>query len=433
MKSIVSVLSPSEFLRRINAPAQSASTSSDVTRIIDEVRAGGDRALMKLTRKYDGVSIKSVRLKRKAPRISPALLKDMKLAFRRILDYHLRTADASLFWRDGKSAAFGRIVKPLRRVGIYVPGGTAPLFSTLLMAGAAARAAGVTNIAVATPPPVADVILAAAKICGISEIHQVGGAQAIAALSYGTESIEPVDKIVGPGNRFVAEAKRQVFGHVGIDSIAGPSEILILADHTSDPRLIASDLLAQAEHDPDARAMLLTTYRDAIPDIAHELLAQLATLPRHGIARASLLRNGCIVLCENRNQMVGLANQAAPEHLEILTAEPWEIAEEINAAGAIFVGPDAPEVFGDYIAGPNHVLPTSRTARFAAPLSARDFVAVSSIQWFAPKAARKLAAPAARLARAESLEAHARAAEARTNARRSAKKKVSDPFFKGRG
>lgn len=413
MKSVIAFLSPEEFLKRAATGDESADVASAVRKIIEEVRSGGDRALMRLTKKFDRVAIRSVRLAKKSPRVSRRLVKDMKLAYSRILRYHRKTADRNVLWREGSSAVFGRIVRPIRRVGVYVPGGSAPLFSTLLMTCAAARAAGVRDIAVATPPPVADTIRAAAQICGVTEIHQVGGAQAIAALAYGTESIAPVDKIVGPGNRFVAEAKRQVFGRVGIDAIAGPSEILILADHTSDPRLIAADLLAQAEHDADARPMLLTTYRDAIPDIARELRAQLATLPRRKIAAASLDRNGCIVLCENRNKMIALANEAAPEHLEILTDDPWNLAKRVTAAGAIFVGADAPEVLGDYIAGPNHVLPTARTARFSSPLSARDFVTAASIQWFAPAAARKLGAPAARMARAEGLEAHARAAEAR--------------------
>ncbi len=410
-------IAPERVAAKLAADEGAADVSGAVREILLEVRRSGDAALRRLTRRFDRVAIASIRLSGKelrgGRRVPAALREDMKLAYERVLRFHRATADESRMVKEENGGFLGRLVRPLRRVGIYVPGGSAPLFSTLLMAAAAARAAGVREICVATPPPVADVILAAAEIAGIDEIVRVGGAQAVAALAYGTRSVRPVDKIVGPGNRYVAEAKRQVFGRVGIDSIAGPSEIVILADETADPSLVAADLLAQAEHDEYARPVLLTTSRALVSAVRRALAAQLADLPRRPIAEVSLAARGLVSVVRTRDRLVALSNEIAPEHLEIMTRDPWRLVEKVTAAGAIFVGADAPEVLGDYVAGPNHVLPTSGTARFSPPLSARDFVAVSTVQWFPRAAAGRLAGPAARLARAEGLEAHARSAAAR--------------------
>jgi histidinol dehydrogenase len=413
---LIPVVRPEALLAEASAFEFDRAVTEQVRRIIETVRRDGDRALIRFTREFDRVAIRTVRAPARAVRVPKALIADMKFAWSRILKYHKTFADASGLASPDRGETWGRLVRPLRRVGIYVPGGSAPLFSTLLMAAAAARAAGVREIAVATPPPVADVILAAAKVAGIAEIHQVGGAQAIAALAFGTNSIRPVEKIVGPGNRFVAEAKRQVFGRVGIESVAGPSEILILADRTTDPRFIAADMIAQAEHDSYARAMLLTTDAALVASVQEEVRARLADLPRRTIAEASLRQRGRIAVCGNLKEMLTISDAIAPEHLELLVKDPWKAARQVRAAGAIFVGPDAPEVLGDYVAGPNHVLPTGGTARFSAPLSARDFVSVSSVQEFTAAAAGRLAAPAMRMARAEGLEGHARSIAARFEA-----------------
>lgn len=387
--------------------------TATVREIIADVRDHGDAALRRWTAKLDGVRLANFRLPAATMRVDRTLVADMKFAYARILRCHRAFADHGKTVSDGNGGTWARAVRPLARVGVYVPGGTASLFSTLLMAAAAARAAGVKEIVVATPPPVAMTIRAAARVAGITEIYAVGGAQAIAALAYGTESIKPVEKLVGPGNRWVAEAKRQVFGRVGIDSVAGPSEILILADESANPDILAADLLAQAEHDVRARPMLATTSRRLAAAVRAALPARLAELPRRAIAARALKERGAIIVCRNNASLLAFANRVAAEHLELQVRDPWAWAARIRAAGSIFVGADSSEVLGDYVAGPNHILPTGGTARFSPPLSARDFVAVSSLQSFTAPAAARLAPVAARLARAEGLEAHARSIEAR--------------------
>jgi histidinol dehydrogenase len=412
-KKIISRVKPTEVAQRHLRAVEHPGVAEAVREIIADVRKNGDRALVRLTKKFDRVALKNVRTPIRKPRFNATLRKDMELAWERILRYHREYADASGVTNDGEEGIWGRVVRPLGRVGIYVPAGSAPLFSTLLMAAGAARAAGVKEIAVVSPPPVVDAIHVAARIAGVTELYQVGGAQAIAALAYGTRSIRPVDKIVGPGNMYVAEAKRQVFGHVGIDSVAGPSEILIIADESASADVVAADMIAQAEHDVEAASILLTTSRRLADEVPARLAERLRNLPRRKIAAESLRRNGMIALCRNLAEMIAVSNEVAPEHLEIVIKSPWRAVDRITAAGAIFLGDSSPEVLGDYIAGPNHILPTGRTARFSPPLSARDFVAVSSIQSFSPAAARRLAGPAARLARAEQLEGHARSIESR--------------------
>lgn len=407
---------PAQALARLRRDDED-DVAETVRAIIRDVRRNGDSALRRLSRRFDRVALKNIRQPLHRARVDAQFVRDAKLAYARILRYHEIFADKSGRVRDG-GGIWGRVVRPIRRVGIYVPAGSAPLFSTLLMAAAAARAAGVPELVIASPPPVSDTILAAAAVAGIREIYALGGAQAIAALAFGTKSVRPVDKIVGPGNKFVAEAKRQVYGKVGIDCIAGPTELLILADDTADPDVLAADMLAQAEHDVDASALLATTSRALAGRVQSRLSARLIDLPRRRIAERSLKRQGSIVICRTRGEMISFANAVAAEHLEIIVKNPWPIADRITAAGAIFVGPDAPEALGDYIAGPNHILPTGRTARFSGPLSARDFVSVSSLQWFPASTRRSLSAAAARMARAEQLEGHARSIEARSTGKK---------------
>lgn len=415
----------SRFRPEASSSASDPAVTAKVRRILEDIRRRGDAAVRDWTARLDGVSSSvtrgarrgSFRVTASTAGVDRRLLADMRLAWRRILRYHKTFADEGKLASDGAGGTWGRIVRPLNRVGVYVPGGTAPLFSTLLMAAGAARAAGVRSIAVCTPPPVAPVIRAAAKLAGVTELYAVGGAQAIGALAYGTRSIPAVEKIVGPGNRWVAEAKRQVFGIVGIDAIAGPSEILILADDSATPAVLAADLLAQAEHDIYARAFLATTSRTLASAVTREVDRQLATLPRRTIAERSIRERGAVILCRNRVEMAAVAARVAAEHLELQVRDPWTWVPRVGAAGSIFVGADAPEVLGDYCAGPNHILPTGGTARFSPPLSARDFVSVSSIQSFTPAAAARLAPVAARLARAEGLEGHARSIESRSYGR----------------
>lgn len=425
--SAVSELLPNTTLaaarKRIAIPVSGGDVTETVREIIDEVRRDGDKALIRLTARFDKVRLNSVKQPATRAKVSAQLTKDMEMAYERILRYHTEYADRSRVTPDGAGGLWGRMVRPLRRIGIYVPGGTAPLFSTVLMAVAAARAAGVKEIVVASPPPIHPTILAAARLTGVTELYRVGGAQAIAALAHGTKTIRPVEKIVGPGNKFVTEAKRQVFGTVGIDGLAGPTEILILADETANPEIVAADLIAQAEHDVIARPVLASTSTKLISETRRILTRRLSDLPRREVAETSLRNEGMAIKCKNEIEMIELANFMAAEHLEILTVDPWKIAEQVEAAGAIFVGPDSPEVLGDYVAGPNHVLPTARTARFSAPLSARDFVAVSSVQSFSPEARRRLSGAAARMARAEELEGHARSIESRDRSRPGKKKK----------
>jgi len=405
----------------------SARVEADVRRIIAAVRRDGDAALLRLTKKHDGVTLTSRRLRVPADELAAAFRDlpararaDLQLAARRIRAFHARQqrqGDArSWVVRDAAGARLGQLVRPMTRVGVYVPGGRAAYPSTVLMTVVPARVAGVPEV-LAVSPAGADghpqAILAACHVAGVDALYRVGGAQAVAALAYGTATIPRVDKIVGPGNVWVATAKQLCFGQVDIDSIAGPSEVLIIADASADAELVAADMLAQAEHDPEAAAICLTPSPRFGAAVAVALEAQLATLERRGIAERALRRFGAVVVTLSLDAALALADELAPEHLELLVRNPGHVIPKLRNAGAIFVGPHAPEAFGDYLAGPNHVLPTGGTARYASPLGVHDFVKRTSLIVGSARALRKLGPAVARLARLEGLTAHARSVERR--------------------
>ena len=388
-------------------------------RIIAAVRRGGDRALLAFTRRFDGVRLDRRELRVPAARLEaayrglPAIVRrDLTLAADRIRRFHLRQRERSWSFRDATGARLGQRIQPLDRVGVYVPGGRAAYPSTVLMTVIPARVAGVREI-IAVSPGDTPIVLAACHVAGVDAIFRVGGAQAVAALAHGTATVPRVDKIVGPGNIWVATAKRLCFGTVDIDAIAGPSEVLIVADGSADPELIAADMLAQAEHDPLAAAVCVTADRRLATRVAAALDRQLLALPRRAIAARSLATFGCILVTRSLADAVAIANRLAPEHLELAVRAPRRWAERIRHAGAIFLGQDAPEAFGDYLAGPNHVLPTGGTARFASPLGVYDFVKRTSIIQAGPRTLRRLGPAIVRLARLEGLDAHGRAVERR--------------------
>ena len=394
-----------------------------VRRIIATVRRGGDRALLACARRFDGVRLRPADLRvptsdlAAAYRALPAIVqRDLRLAAARIRRFHVRQRERSWSIRDGAGARLGMRVQPLERVGIYVPGGRAVYPSTVLMTAVPARVAGVQEI-VAVSPVGRDgdnpVVLGACHIAGVDVLYRVGGAQAVAALAFGTARVPRVDKIVGPGNVWVATAKRLCFGQVDIDAIAGPSEVLIVADGSADAELVAADMLAQAEHDPLAAAICVTSNRRLAARVAAALDRQLASLPRRAVAARALARFGAIVVTGSVAEAVAIANRLAPEHLELAVRAPRRWAERVRNAGAIFVGQDAPEAFGDYLAGPSHVLPTGGTARFASPLGVYDFVKRTSVIEATPRAIARLGPAIVRLARLEGLDAHGRAIERR--------------------
>ena len=399
-------------------------TQKDVTGAVNEiianVRANGDAALVEYAAKFDRVSLTTDGL-RVAPEeveaaykaVDPALIETMKKSRDNIIAFHEKQLEKT--WVDFQSdSALGQLVRPIAKVGVYVPGGTAPLSSSVLMNVLPAKVAGVKRIAMCTPPQadgsVNPAMLVAADLCGVKEIYKVGGAQAIAALAFGTETIAPVDKIVGPGNIYVANAKRAVYGYVGIDMVAGPSEVLIIADETANPRYVAADLLSQAEHDKIAAAMLITTSEALAKSVQEELPRQLAALPRQEIAAASLENNGAILLAEDLDTAFDLANRIAPEHLELSIADAFSHIGKVENAGACFVGHYSPEPLGDYFAGPNHVLPTSGTARFFSPLNVEDFLKKTSIVYYSREKLQESYRDIERFALAEYLDAHARSA-----------------------
>jgi len=402
-----------------------------VGRILQDVRRRGDAALRRWTARLDGTEPDDFRvppeeLQRALAGLPGELRVALEVAARRIEAFHRRQPLVS--WVDDQGGGLlGQLMRPIRRVGIYVPGGTAPLPSTLLMAAIPARVAGVAEIVVATPPGrsggrVDPSILAAGAISGVSEVYRMGGAQAIAALAYGTESIRPVDKIVGPGNLFVSLAKRQVYGVVGIDGLAGPTETVVIADSSANPQWVAADLLAQAEHDPLASSILLTPSAELARAVQGAVTRTLEAPSGQGLNRAeiiaaSLESRGGAVLTGDLAEAVALSNAYGPEHLNLALAEPWKWLDRVTCAGGVFLGEHSPEVLGDYVAGPSHVMPTGGTARFASPLSVWDFVRLVSLVALDEGSAARLASPAARLARAEGLGAHARAAELREDRR----------------
>jgi histidinol dehydrogenase len=400
----------------------------EIHRAVDEilvaVRARGDAALCEYTARFDGWSPASagdLALTaadfEAAERVVPAEVRmALEYAADRIERYHAAAMPKSWRMTDEHGSVLGQEIRPLDRVGVYVPGGRAAYPSTVLMTVVPARVAGVREIVLVTPAAggrIEPVVLAAARLAGVTEGYRIGGAQAIAALAYGTARIARVDKVVGPGNIYVALAKARVFGEVGIDMVAGPSEVVVVADATADPDCVASDMLAQAEHDPMARALLVTDAGELIPKVAAALERQLAALPRRTIAAEALRANGALIRVNSIDDAVALANRLAPEHLELLVAVPAAVLPRVRHAGAIFLGRHTPEVVGDYVAGPNHVLPTAGTARFASPLGTEDFVKRSSVIEYSPGGLRAAAPHLRTLTRVEGLAGHGNAAELR--------------------
>ena len=415
----------SEFLRRLARRGEAGFEKKEETvgKILRAVKKDGDSALLRLTRDLDGwrPSAKSLRVSRGEMRTALRNLpgeerETLDFAAERIEKFHLLQVQHSWSFAEEDGTILGQVVRPLERVGIYVPGGKAAYPSSVLMNAIPARVAGVREIFMACPAPrgyLNPSVLAAAHICGVDAIFKVGGAQAVAAMAYGTKTIPKVDKIVGPGNVYVATAKRMVFGEVSIDSIAGPSEILILSDGSGEPEYLAADLLSQAEHDEQAAAVLLCTSRRFAEEVGAEVERQLALLPRKAIARRALEDYGALLIVKSLPEAARISNELAPEHLELAVKNPWDLLPRIENAGAIFLGHISPEPIGDYVAGPNHVLPTGGTARFSSPLGVYDFLKRSSLVCLSPEGLRKLSAPAVAMARMENLEGHGRSVRKR--------------------
>lgn len=389
-----------------------------VAEILNRVRSEGDRALFAYTKEFDKteITVQTIRVTEEEIReaydaVDPALVDVIRKALVNIRSYHEKQTQNSWFTSSEEGTMLGQKVTPLQRVGVYVPGGKAVYPSSVLMNIVPAKVAGVDQIIMTTPPgrdgKVNPSTLVAAKEAGADEIYKVGGAQAIGALAYGTESIPKVDKIVGPGNIFVALAKKAVYGHVSIDSIAGPSEILVLADDSANPRFVAADLLSQAEHDELASAILITTSRDFAEKVSHETDEFVKVLSRKEIIQKSLDNFGYILVAENMDEAVEAANAIASEHMEIVTRNPFEIMMKVRNAGAIFIGEYSSEPLGDYFAGPNHVLPTNGTAKFFSPLSVDDFIKKSSIVYYSKEALKKIHRDIEQFAASEQLTAHA--------------------------
>lgn len=393
-----------------------------VDEILGEVKAKGDKALYAFTEKFDGVQLSALRVTEEeidqaVKAMDPDFLVTLEMARDNIEAFHRRQVRNDFVISEREGVILGQKITPISRVGLYVPGGTASYPSSVLMNAVPARLAGVKEIVMVTPPGkdggVSPVILAAARLAGVSKIFKIGGAQAIGALAYGTESVPRVDKITGPGNLFVATAKSRVFGLVDIDMVAGPSEILVLADGTCNPRYVAADLLSQAEHDALASAVLVTDSRELAEQVQAELEIQLPLLPREKIARASVENRGKIILTQSMKQAVEAANAIAPEHLEVCVDDPFALLGDIKNAGSIFLGKNTPEAMGDYFAGPNHVLPTGGTARFSSPLSVDDFIKKSSFIYYTKEALAEAKDRVADFAMREGLAAHGRSVTVR--------------------
>jgi histidinol dehydrogenase len=375
--------------KRAAAPDNPGNVEETVKKIIADVIKNGDRAVIRYTEKFDSLKIKELRIKpseiaRYADKADKKIVKHLELAAKRIKTFHEMQKEESWFLTEDKTI-LGQIVRPLERVGAYVPGGKASYPSTVLMNVIPAQVAGVKEIVVCVPTPGNEInpyVMAAVKMLGIKEVYRIGGAQAIAAMAYGTETIKSVDKIVGPGNIYVATAKKLVFGEVDIDMIAGPSEVLIIADKTADPVFIAADLLSQAEHDELASSILITNSKAVAEAVRKELSKQLSELKRKAIAEKSIRKYGAIIVTKDLKEAVRISDEIAPEHLEIMTEKPGELLKSIKNAGAIFLGKWTPEPLGDYMAGPNHTLPTGGTARFFSPLGVYDFMKRSSVLSF---------------------------------------------------
>ena len=397
---------------RINDSAPDVSAT--VREIIEDVKTNGDSAVIRYEKKFDGVELASLEVTqaekdRALDQVGEKFIKILERAAANIHDFHSKQVRNGFMFSNGEGVILGQRVIPLARVGLYVPGGTASYPSSVLMNAIPAKIAGCREIFIATPPTIKPEIIAAAQVAGVDKIFKMGGAQAVAALAYGTESVPRVDKISGPGNIFVAEAKRQVFGQVSIDMIAGPSEILVIADANNNPAFVAADMLAQAEHDKLASAILITDSKDFAESVANEIEAQIEKLTRRDIARASIDSNGRIILVKSLGEAVDIANDIAPEHLELCVDDPFEWLTEgkITNAGSVFLGRHSPEALGDYYAGPNHTLPTMGTARFSSPLSVDDFVKKSQYIYYTREALSKVSGDIADFALSEGLTGHA--------------------------
>lgn len=400
-----------------------ANVSGVVAEIIETVRRDGDSALFEYTHKFDRADLKCLQVSpdeidEALKVVDPKLIEVIKKAAINIHRFHEKQVRTGFIMNEVGGVVTGQKVVPLEKVGVYVPGGTAAYPSTVLMDTIPAKIAGCGEIVMTTPPgadgKVNPAILAAAAIAGIDKIFKIGGAQAIAALAYGTETVPRVDKIVGPGNAYVAEAKHQVFGQVSIEMIAGPSEILIVADGKTDPRSAAADMLSQAEHDKNASAVMVTDDMDFAIAVNNEIERQLPLLSRAEIARASIDDNGKIIVADSLDRAIDISNEIAPEHLELCVDQPFDILDKIKHAGSIFMGRNCPEALGDYMAGPNHTLPTGGTARFSSPLSVDDFVKKIQYTYFSREALADIAPDVALFAKAEGLTAHAASAVIRT-------------------
>ena len=387
--------------------------------IIANVQAKGDQALREYSLKFDKAELTQLEVTAEEieaayAAVDPQFIETLELAAANIREFHSHQVRSGFVMADQPGKVLGQKITPLARVGLYIPGGTASYPSTVLMNALPAKLAGVEELIMVSPPgrdgKIPDPILAAAKVAGVTRVFKVGGAQAVAALAYGTQTIPAVDKIVGPGNIFVATAKRRVYGRVDIDMIAGPSEILVLADGQSNPEWVAADLLSQAEHDRLATAVLVTDSKELADAVSAELERQIPLLPRADIARESIDTNSKIVVVDDLNRAVEASNRIAPEHLELCVEDPFALLPQIRNAGSIFLGRYTPEALGDYLAGPNHTLPTSGTARFSSPLSVDDFVKKSSFIYYTADALKEVQDKVALFARKEGLEAHARSA-----------------------
>jgi histidinol dehydrogenase len=394
-----------------------------VAAIIADVRARGDAAVLELTARFDKLALtvetmafSQAEIDAEIARVAPEDRAALELAAERIRAYHARQLPEDALWQDASGATLGWRWTPVSAAGLYVPGGLASYPSSVLMNAIPAKVAGVKRLVVTCPTPggvVNPLVLLAAQIAGVDTVYRIGGAQAVAALAYGTETIQPVDKITGPGNAYVAAAKRRVFGRVGIDMIAGPSEILVIADGDNDPDWIALDLLSQAEHDESAQSILITPDAGFAARVVAAVDKRLETLERRAIAGASWRDFGAVILCRDLAEAAALSNRVAPEHLELCVTDPDALAVEITHAGAIFLGAWTPEAIGDYVGGPNHVLPTARSARFSSGLSVLDFVKRTTLAKMTPEALAAIGPSAERLARSESLEAHGLSVTAR--------------------
>jgi histidinol dehydrogenase len=419
---MMKIVDAATFSTRRDVETGTEAQRAAVLEILQAVKAEGDAAVLRFTETFDRIQLAEMRvteeeIHRALEEIDPAVCEAIREAAVNIRDYHSRQMRQSWITTKESGTMLGQLIRPLQRVGLYVPGGTAAYPSSVLMNAIPAQVAGVEEIVMVTPPgkdgTVNPGVLVAAYEVGVKEIYKVGGAQAIAALTYGTETIKRVDKIVGPGNIYVALAKREVFGLVDIDMVAGPSEIVVLADHTANPAYVAADLLSQAEHDMMASAVLVTPCRELAEKVRQEVEQQLAALPRKEIAEASIRDYGAICVVENIEEGIEIVNRLAPEHLEVMLDDPFAYVGRIKNAGAIFLGAYSSEPVGDYFAGPNHVLPTNGTARFSSPLNVDDFLKKSSVIAYSRQDLLANGHKIVALARQEGLEAHARAIQIR--------------------